>query len=90
MSVYVHTSSVPVHDRHVDVQNNGLEIVRRVRSHELGRLESVLSCLHQKVHLKLVLVPTQQKGVVVDNQYSMVEMKWLSVLSATLAELTAG
>jgi hypothetical protein len=71
--VDVDACGVTVHDGHVDVHDNGLEVVWLVGRDYLGRLQTVLRSLNYEVHLQLVLIPAEQERVVVNDKDSVLE-----------------
>lgn len=58
-----------VHDGHVDVEHNDRVVVARLAAHHLQSLHAILSLIHLKVRLQLLLVGEQQKFIVVHKKH---------------------
>jgi len=58
-----------IHYRHIDVENDDVEVVLVVRSHNLNCLHSVLGNLYLKVLFKLTSVHVNHEELVISKQH---------------------
>jgi hypothetical protein len=63
------TRLIPVHDGHVDVEYDNLEVVYWMRLHNLKSLLPVLRRCHVKIRFKLILIRKERKAFVVDKEH---------------------
>jgi len=59
----------PIHYRHVDVENDDVEVVHRVRGDNLNCLHSVLRYLDLKELFEMFSVHVNHQGLVIDKEH---------------------
>lgn len=65
MAVDSHAGLKPIHDGHIYVQQNNLEVVHRLCAHHLNGLKSIFRACNLKVPRQLVLVRHSDELIII-------------------------